>query len=219
MAEVTAVLVKELRDKTGAGMMDCKRALGDTGGDIEGAVDWLRKKGLAAAAKKSGRVAAEGLVGVATRGRAGAAVEVNSETDFVARNELFQVFVRAVGGLALGTEGAVAAPEKAADPGTSRTVGGQPTAPVAAIGCEPGAEMLGGGRAPGAGLRDRRRATRRQGHRGGRQGSRRADPGRRVCLFQARRGGRSSALRFRRRGRRPAQALSTFDSIAPRPGA
>src|SRR5579864_7863218 len=102
MAEVSAALVKQLRDKTGAGMMDCKRALGDTGGDIEAAVDWLRKKGLAAAAKKSGRVAAEGLVGVTTRGCAGAAVEVNSETDFVARNELFQAFVRTAGGLALG---------------------------------------------------------------------------------------------------------------------
>src|SRR5205814_1342493 len=95
MADVSAALVKELRDKTGAGMMDCKRALGDTGGDIEAAVDWLRTKGLAAAAKKSGRIAAEGLVGVATRGVAGAVVEVNSETDFVARNELFQAFVRA----------------------------------------------------------------------------------------------------------------------------
>src|SRR5260370_24779602 len=94
MAEVSAALVKQLRDKTGAGMMDCKRALGDTGGDIEAAVDWLRKKGLAAAAKKSGRVAAEGFVGVATRGLAGAVVEVNSETDFVARNELVHAFVR-----------------------------------------------------------------------------------------------------------------------------
>src|SRR4029077_5168472 len=92
MAEVTAGLVKELRDKTGAGMMDCKRALGDTGGDLEAAVDWLRKKGLAAAAKKAGRAAAEGLVGVATKGLGGALVEVNSETDFVARNELFQAF-------------------------------------------------------------------------------------------------------------------------------
>src|SRR5216684_2207314 len=80
MAEVTAGLVKELRDKTGAGMMDCKRALGDTGGDLEAAVDWLRKKGLAAAAKKAGRIAAEGLIGVATRSTAGAVVEVNSET-------------------------------------------------------------------------------------------------------------------------------------------
>ena len=102
MAEVTAALVKELRDKTGAGMMDCKRALGETGGDMEAAVDWLRKKGLAAAAKKAGRVAAEGLIGVATRPRsAGAVVEVNSETDFVARNELFQAFVRTVAGLAV----------------------------------------------------------------------------------------------------------------------
>src|SRR5206468_5277925 len=102
MAEVTAALVKELREKTGAGMMDCKRALGETAGDMEGAVDWLRKKGLAAAAKKAGRVAAEGLVGVATRGQGGAVVEVNSETDFVARNELFQAFVRTVAGLAVG---------------------------------------------------------------------------------------------------------------------
>src|SRR5437764_476470 len=94
MAEVTAGLVKELRDKTGAGMMDCKRALGNTGGDLEAAVDWLRKKGLAAAAKKAGRVAAEGLVGVVTKGNAGAIVEVNSETDFVARNELFQAVLR-----------------------------------------------------------------------------------------------------------------------------
>src|SRR6476469_5763432 len=102
MAEITATLVKELRDKTGAGMMDCKKALGEAGGDMEAAVDWLRTKGLAAAAKKAGRVAAEGLVGVATRGSAGAVVEVNSETDFVARNELFQTFVRTVAGLAVG---------------------------------------------------------------------------------------------------------------------
>src|SRR5579871_23127 len=101
MAEITAALVKELREKTGAGMMDCKRALGETAGDLEGAVDWLRKKGLAAAAKKSGRIAAEGLVGVATRGTVGAVVEVNSETDFVARNEAFQDFVRKVADLAL----------------------------------------------------------------------------------------------------------------------
>jgi len=133
MAEVTAALVKDLRDKTGAGMMDCKRALGDTGGDLEAAVDWLRKKGLAAAAKKSGRVAAEGLVGVATRGRAGAAVEVNSETDFVARNELFQAFVRTVGGLALGA-GDVEALKEAPYPGTGRTVAGELTELVARIG-------------------------------------------------------------------------------------
>jgi elongation factor Ts len=134
MAEVTAGLVKELRDKTGAGMMDCKRALGDTEGDIEAAVDWLRKKGLAAAAKKSGRVAAEGLVGAVTRGRAGAAVEVNSETDFVARNELFQAFVRTVGGLALGAAGDVDVLKEAPYPETGRTVAGELTELVARIG-------------------------------------------------------------------------------------
>ena len=101
MAEITASLVKELREKTGAGMMDCKRALGETAGDIEVAIDWLRKKGLAAAAKKAGRIAAEGLVGVATSGQAGAVVEVNSETDFVARNDAFQNFVRQVAERAL----------------------------------------------------------------------------------------------------------------------
>src|SRR6516164_8097142 len=103
MAEISAALVKELREKTGAGMMDCKRALGETAGDLEAAVDWLRKKGLAAAAKKAGRIAAEGLVGVATHGTVGAVVEVNSETDFVARNDIFQHFVRAVTELALNT--------------------------------------------------------------------------------------------------------------------
>src|ERR1700760_3829882 len=95
MADITAALVKELREKTGAGMMDCKKALAETSGDLEGAVDWLRKKGLPAAAKKAGRaVPAEGLGGVAPRGKGGAVVEVNSETDFVARNEEFQGFVR-----------------------------------------------------------------------------------------------------------------------------
>jgi elongation factor Ts len=119
---VTAALVKELREKTGAGMMDCKRALGDNAGDIEAAVDWLRKKGLAAAAKKAGRVAAEGLVGMATRGTAGAVVEVNSETDFVARNELFQAFVRTVAGLAVAGNGDVEALKEMPYPGTGRTV-------------------------------------------------------------------------------------------------
>jgi elongation factor Ts len=134
MAEVTAALVKELRDKTGAGMMDCKRALGDTGGDIEAAVDWLRKKGLAAAAKKSGRVAAEGLVGVATRGPAGAVVEVNSETDFVARNELFQAFVRTLAALAVGSTGDVEALKGTPYPGTGRSVGEELTELVGRIG-------------------------------------------------------------------------------------
>ena len=101
MAEITAALVKDLRDKTGAGMMDCKRALTETAGDVEAAVDWLRKKGLAAAAKKSGRVAAEGLVGVVSAPGRAAMVEVNAETDFVARNETFQAFVEAVAKIAL----------------------------------------------------------------------------------------------------------------------
>ena len=134
MAEVTAALVKELRDRTGAGMMDCKRALGDSGGDIESAVDWLRKKGLAAAAKKAGRVAADGLVGVATRGAAGAVVEVNSETDFVARNELFQAFVRAVAALAVGGNGDVEALKEELYPGTGRTVAAELTELVGRIG-------------------------------------------------------------------------------------
>ena len=93
MANVSASLVKELRDQTGAGMMDCKAALSETGGNLDAAVDWLRKKGLSKAAKKAGRVAAEGLVGVAVRATKGILVEVNSETDFVARNDLFQGLV------------------------------------------------------------------------------------------------------------------------------
>jgi elongation factor Ts len=103
MAEITATSVKELRERTGAGMMDCKKALGETGGDMEAAIDWLRTKGLAAAAKKAGRTAAEGLVGVAVSGTKGAVVEVNSETDFVAKNDQFQDFVRTVAGIALQT--------------------------------------------------------------------------------------------------------------------
>jgi elongation factor Ts len=101
MAEITAASVKELRERTGAGMMDCKKALAETNGEMEAAIDWLRAKGLAAAAKKAGRTAAEGLVGVAVEGSRGAVVEVNSETDFVAKNELFQDFVRNVAKLAL----------------------------------------------------------------------------------------------------------------------
>ena len=94
MTTISASMVKELRDKTGAGMMDCKAALTETDGDMEKAIDWLRKKGLSKAAKKAGRVAAEGLVGVTAAGKAAAIVEVNSETDFVARNEQFQDMVR-----------------------------------------------------------------------------------------------------------------------------
>ena len=134
MAEITAALVKELREKTGAGMMDCKRALGETQGDLEGAVDWLRKKGLSAAAKKAGRVAAEGLVGVATRGRRGAVVEVNAETDFVARNDTFQQFVRTVTELALDTGDDIEALKAAVFPGSGRTVAEELTHMIATIG-------------------------------------------------------------------------------------
>ena len=104
---ITAAMVKELRDRTNAGMMDCKKALAETNGDMEAAVDWLRTKGLAAAAKKAGRTAAEGLVGVAVAGTKGAVVEINSETDFVAKNERFQDFVGEVSNLALQANGDV----------------------------------------------------------------------------------------------------------------
>ncbi len=103
MAEITAAAVKELRERSGAGMMDCKKALTEAAGDIEAATDWLRAKGLATAQKKSSRTAAEGLVGVAVSGTKGVAVEVNSETDFVAKNEQFQDFVRTVSDIALTT--------------------------------------------------------------------------------------------------------------------
>jgi elongation factor Ts len=101
MANITSHMVKELREQTGAGMMDCKGALTETGGDMQAAVDWLRKKGLAKAAKKAGRVAAEGLIGIATSGKKGAVVEVNAETDFVARNDLFQGLVKMIADIAL----------------------------------------------------------------------------------------------------------------------
>src|SRR6185437_9665816 len=101
MAQITAQMVKELRDSTGAGMMDCKAALGEASGDFEAAVDWLRKKGLSKAAKKADRVAAEGLVGLAVKGTKGVVVEVNSETDFVARNDLFQGLVKMIADVAL----------------------------------------------------------------------------------------------------------------------
>jgi elongation factor Ts len=105
MTNITAGMVKDLREKTGAGMMDCKTALSETKGDIETAVDWLRKKGLAKAAKKAGRTAADGLIGIATKGGHGAIVEVNSETDFVARGDEFQNFVRKAAQQALQAEG------------------------------------------------------------------------------------------------------------------
>nr|PZN83544.1 MAG: elongation factor Ts [Pseudomonadota bacterium] len=108
MTQISAAMVKELRDKTGAGMMDCKQALIENNGDIEASIDWLRKKGLSKAAKKAGRVAAEGLIGVAVEGRKGAVVEVNSETDFVARNAQFQEMVREISKLALQADGDLA---------------------------------------------------------------------------------------------------------------
>jgi len=107
MSNITAGMVKDLREKTGAGMMDCKAALAETAGDLEAAVDWLRKKGISKAAKKAGRVAAEGLIGVAVEGQTGALVEVNSETDFVARNEAFKSFVKEAARLAHHTAGDV----------------------------------------------------------------------------------------------------------------
>ena len=133
MADITAAAVKDLRERSGAGMMDCKKALTETNGDMEAAVDWLRAKGLATAAKKSGRVAAEGLVGVAVEGTKGAAVEVNSETDFVSKNEQFQEFVRTVTKLALSGNGDVEALGNAQYPGAG-TVSEKLTANIATIG-------------------------------------------------------------------------------------
>ncbi|HEX2763700.1 MAG TPA: translation elongation factor Ts [Allosphingosinicella sp.] len=133
MAEITAATVKELRERTGAGMMDCKKALGETQGDMEAAIDWLRAKGLAAAAKKAGRTAAEGLVGVAVAGNRGAVVEVNSETDFVAKNEQFQEFVRIAAQLALDGSGTVENLLAAGYPGGG-TVEEKLTANIATIG-------------------------------------------------------------------------------------
>ncbi len=134
MAEITAALVKDLREKTGAGMMDCKKALTENGGDVEASIDWLRKKGLSAAAKKSGRVAAEGLVGVASAMNKAAMVEVNAETDFVARNEAFQVLVETVAKVALEVGEDVDAIKAAPFPGEQRTVAEQITHLVATIG-------------------------------------------------------------------------------------
>jgi elongation factor Ts len=134
MAEITAAAVKDLRERSGAGMMDCKKALTETNGDTEAAIDWLRTKGLATAAKKSGRTAAEGLVGVAVEGKTGAAVEVNSETDFVAKNDQFQDFVRTVSQLALTTGDSIDALAAASYPGTEGSVQDKLTANVATIG-------------------------------------------------------------------------------------
>ncbi|MBF0249483.1 MAG: elongation factor Ts [Alphaproteobacteria bacterium] len=134
MAEITAALVKELREKSGAGMMDCKKALAENDGDLEAAVDWLRTKGLAAAAKKAGRVAAEGLVGVAVDGSKGAVVEVNAETDFVSRNDQFQAFVTTVAKLALASNGDLDTLKAMDYPGTGRNVADELTHLISTIG-------------------------------------------------------------------------------------
>ena len=134
MAAYTATDVKNLRERTGAGMMDCKKALDETNGDLEAAVDALRAKGLAAAAKKSSRTAAEGLVGVAVEGTRGVAVEVNSETDFVAKNDQFQDFVRKATTVALGVDGDNVETLKAAAYPDGGTVGEKLTNNVATIG-------------------------------------------------------------------------------------
>jgi elongation factor Ts len=133
MAEITAAMVKDLREKSGAGMMDCKKALTESNGDMEAAVDWLRAKGLATASKKSSRTAAEGLVGVAVSGKKGAAVEVNSETDFVAKNDQFQSFVRTVTDLSLANGDDVEALKGVAYPGGG-TVAEVLTSNIASIG-------------------------------------------------------------------------------------
>ena len=134
MAEITAALVRDLREKTGAGMMDCKKALVESDGDMEAAIDWLRAKGLSAAAKKSGRVAAEGLVGVASGPTVAAMVEVNAETDFLARNETFQNFVAEVAGLALSVGEDLEALKAATFPGTRHSTQEELTRLIATIG-------------------------------------------------------------------------------------
>lgn len=122
MAEITAALVKELREKSGAGMMDCKKALIENDGDVEAAIDWLRAKGIAKADKKSGRTAAEGLIGINGAGTSAVVVELNSETDFVARNDAFQGLVRGVASVAIGTDGSVDAIGAATYPATGKSV-------------------------------------------------------------------------------------------------
>jgi len=134
MGQVTAALVKELREKTGAGMMDCKKALSENDGDVEVATDWLRKKGLAAAAKKAGRLASEGLIGVQVESTRGALVEINSETDFVARNDDFQSLVRSVTALAPEANGDGERLIAMEVPGSGRSVTDEVTQAIATIG-------------------------------------------------------------------------------------
>ncbi len=134
MAQITAALVKELREKSGAGMMDCKNALKENDGDVENAMDWLRQKGISKAAKKSSRVAAEGLVAVASNGTSSVAVEVNSETDFVARNETFQEMVKTIANVALENGGDFDAAMVATYPGSKRNVKDELVEAVGTIG-------------------------------------------------------------------------------------
>ena len=134
MADITAAMVKELRERTGAGMMDCKKALGETGGDVEQAVDALRKKGLAAAAKKAGRTTADGLIGLVVDGTKGAVVEVNSETDFVARNDAFQALVAQITGVAIAAGGDVEALKGLTLPATGKSVADSITNAIGVIG-------------------------------------------------------------------------------------
>ncbi|KIP99002.1 MULTISPECIES: translation elongation factor Ts [Rhizobium/Agrobacterium group] len=134
MSEITAAMVKELREKSGAGMMDCKKALSETGGDMEAAIDWLRAKGIAKADKKSGRTAAEGLVGIASAGHKAVVVEINSETDFVARNDAFQDIVRGIASVALTTNGSVDAVAAATYPATGKSVADTIKDAIATIG-------------------------------------------------------------------------------------
>ncbi|MDX6751039.1 translation elongation factor Ts [Geminicoccaceae bacterium 1502E] len=134
MAAITPALVKQLREQSGAGMMDCKKALQENGGDVQAASDWLRKKGLAAAAKKAGRVTAEGLIGLRLQGNAGALVEVNSETDFVARNETFQALVAAVTEVAPQANGDVEALRGITLAGSGRTVDDEVKQAIGVIG-------------------------------------------------------------------------------------
>jgi len=134
MADITASMVKDLREKTGAGMMDCKKALSETGGDLEAAVDWLRAKGIAKAARKASRVAAEGLIGLAVEGRKAALVEVNSETDFVARNPDFQAMVSAIAATALKTGGDVEKLRDTASQGSRQRIADKLAEMVATIG-------------------------------------------------------------------------------------
>lgn len=134
MTEITAALVKELREKSGAGMMDCKKALTENNGDIEAAIDWLRAKGISKADKKSGRTAAEGLIGIAGAGHKAVVVELNSETDFVARNDAFQDLVRGIANVALATDGKVEAISAATYPASGKPVADTIKDAIATIG-------------------------------------------------------------------------------------